>query len=140
MSSCSVMFPCRISCLIPLHLYCMSSVSSVSSVILHVVGCVMQANKRSQCLGVRFFRIPTKSRKNLLRRTLWINAIIRKNWKPATWERVCSRHFHPGKPSNDENSLDYRPTRFMKRDQLMLMCKRRWFFRLLKMRAIKVSL
>jgi hypothetical protein len=81
-----------------------------------VVGCTMRANKRVQSLGVRFFRIPIKNKKNSLKRTLWINAINRKNWKPATWERVCSRHFHSGKPSNDPDNVDYRPTRFMKGD------------------------
>ena len=48
------------------------------------------------------------------KRTAWIRATARKNWQPRSWDRVCSRHFVSGWPSDFIEDVDYRPTQLMK--------------------------
>ena len=37
-----------------------------------------------------------------------------KNWQPQSWDRVYSRHFVSGWPSDFIEDVDYRPTQLMK--------------------------
>ena len=55
-----------------------------------------------------------KSRKRL---EIWLQALKRLNpdkskWVPSKYSRVCSLHFHGGKPSTDETNPDYKPSIF----------------------------
>jgi hypothetical protein len=75
-----------------------------------VYNCAMKYDQRAKVLGIHFYRIPMNENK----RRQWIRAINRANWKPSSWERVCGRHFVSGRPSDDPNSVDYCPTKYMK--------------------------
>jgi len=77
-----------------------------------VIGCTVRRNSESRKAGIRLFRIPLSCRK----RAAWIRAICRKHWEPKKWERVCSKHFLSGEPSDSPDDVDYRPTLFMKGD------------------------
>lgn len=75
-----------------------------------VVGCVTRSGTNSKANGISLFRIPANKRQ----RRAWVSTIARKNWTPKTWERVCSKHFTSGWPSDDPDDVDYRPTILMK--------------------------
>ena len=75
-----------------------------------VVGCVTRCGPSSKAQGVSLFRIPVNKRQ----RRAWISTIARKNWAPKSWERVCSKHFVSGWPSDDPDDIDFRPTVLMK--------------------------
>ena len=70
-----------------------------------IVGCTNRASPRSD---ITFSVIPAiilhqgEKTKQLSqkRRDLWISRINRKGWKPTANSRVCSIHFHKGKPAS----------------------------------------
>ena len=64
-------------------------VSNSMPVSCSVIDCTNRFQKGS---GIMFYRIPEREPK----RTLWKNAIRRKNWEPSVHSRVCSRHFLSG--------------------------------------------
>ena len=76
-----------------------------------VVGCTLRCCARTRLLGINFYSIPSE---NIHKRRQWLTAINRKNWKPTKWQKVCGRHFVCGKPSNDPDDVDYRPTKYLK--------------------------
>ena len=57
------------------------------------IGCTARDVKETREAGVQFYRIPQKQNK----RTLWINAICRKDWQPSASTVICSQHFAGGK-------------------------------------------
>ena len=75
-----------------------------------VAGCVTRRGPKSKVDGISLFRIPV----NVRQRRAWVSTIARKNWTPKSWERVCSKHFVSGWPSDDPDNVDFRPTLLMK--------------------------
>ncbi len=75
-----------------------------------VVGCSARRDAMAKFSCKRFYRIPIDRHK----RAQWVFAISRKNWIPKKWDRVCARHFVTGKPSNNPQDVDYKPTLYMK--------------------------
>ena len=49
--------------------------------------------KESSEAGIQFNTIPQDETK----RTLWVNAIRKKDWKPSVSTVICSKHFVGGK-------------------------------------------
>lgn len=69
------------------------------------IGC---ANRYQKGSGISFYRFP----KDPERRTRWIAAVDRKNWKPNEYTWLCSAHFISGSKSDDPLSPDFVPTLF----------------------------
>lgn len=82
-----------------------------------VVNCYNRSGREK---GVSFFSIPAvvehqgeKTKElSMKRRHEWIKCINRKNWTPSKYARVCSDHFHSGKPSMlyDDTNMDWVPS------------------------------
>ena len=75
-----------------------------------VVGCTTRRSISSRAAGISLFRIPN----NPKQRAAWVKSISRTSWQPKNWERVCSKHFVSGFPSEDRKDVDYRPTLHIK--------------------------
>ena len=54
--------------------------------------CTARDTKETREAGITFYRIPAKEPK----RTLWLNAIGRKNFNPKPHTVICSQHFVGG--------------------------------------------
>ena len=57
------------------------------------IGCTARDVKETREAGVQFYRIT----QNETKRTLWVNAIRRKDWQPSASTVLCSQHFAGGK-------------------------------------------
>ena len=55
--------------------------------------CTARDVKETREAGIKFYRIPAKEPK----RTLWLNAIARKDFNPKSHTVICSQHFVGGK-------------------------------------------
>src|SRR5664279_2612068 len=71
-----------------------------------VANCKSLGSKENR---MQFFRVPQCMHK----RRLWIEAIGRIDREPRPMDRICSRHFHTGRPSDDVNHQDYVPSRYL---------------------------
>lgn len=79
------------------------------------VGCcaVNCMNRSSKGSVVGFFQFPIGPR----RKKIWIWAISQMDtsgwkWEPSVHDHICRVHFVSGRPSKDENAIDYVPTMF----------------------------
>ena len=54
--------------------------------------CTARDVKETRKAGIKFYRIPVKEPK----RTLWLNAIARKDFNPKPHTVICSQHFVGG--------------------------------------------
>ena len=54
--------------------------------------CTARDSKESREAGIKFYRIPAREPK----KTLWLNAINRKNFYPKSHTVICSQHFVGG--------------------------------------------
>lgn len=78
-----------------------------------VVGCKSQYVQ----VGIRFFRVPkvnlkacSEQQQNTKKRLLlWIKQ-LKKGSGDIDNKYVCSKHFHPGKPVNEETNPDWVPS------------------------------
>ena len=68
----------------------------------------MNMVKSSKGCGLRFYRFPS----DVDRRSKWLVAMKRENWKPNEHSWVCSAHFVSGNKSDDPLSPDYVPNIF----------------------------
>ncbi|XP_032424068.1 uncharacterized protein LOC116723350 [Xiphophorus hellerii] len=68
------------------------------------VGCCNRSDRKD----LSFYRFP----KDPERRTLWVQAVCRRNWNPTDYSRICSKHFISGQKSNNPLSPDYVPSLF----------------------------
>ena len=75
-------------------LKCMNMVKSCCA-----VGCT---NRYTKDCGLRFYRFPS----DVDRRSKWLAAMKRDNWKPDEHSWVCSAHFVSGNKSDDPLSPD----------------------------------
>ena len=75
-------------------LKCMNMVKSCCA-----VGCT---NRYTKDCGLRFYRFPS----DVDRRSKWLAAMKRDNWKPNEHSWVCSAHFVSGNKSDDPLSPD----------------------------------
>ena len=67
------------------------AIEMVNSCCAH--NCTTRDVKEIREAGIKFYRIPVKEPK----RTLWLNAIARKDFNPKPHTVICSQHFVGGK-------------------------------------------
>ncbi|KAK7110312.1 hypothetical protein V1264_014206 [Littorina saxatilis] len=71
-----------------------------------IIGCTSRSNKENALAFLRIPKVDAGGRhRDLLekRRRAWLKKINRKNITDKTvktWTRVCSKHFHSGKPAD----------------------------------------
>ncbi|CAN7986212.1 unnamed protein product [Ixodes hexagonus] len=68
-------------------------------------GCSERARKGS---AIGFYRFPACPN----RRSVWTDAVKRKNWTPSDEDRLCGKHFLTGAPTSDPDHPDYVPSIF----------------------------
>jgi hypothetical protein len=74
----------------------------------------LRCDQRAKVLGIKFYSFPADNQKTKDKRRQWIAALNRHNFTPSRSHAVCGRHFVSGKPSNDVNDIDFRPTKYLK--------------------------